>query len=452
MGLSSVFSIAKSSLFAHQQALAVTASNLANANNPAYSRQVARFGTMAPDHRGSFSFGTGVAVNDVMRIRNGVTDTQIRANNHSFYDSEKRASVLSRVESYFSEPSEFGLSNMMSNFFNSWDELALDPQSSSLRTSVIQSAQSLSEKISSIYGGITQTKLDVRAEASDTTAKINTIVEQLHTVNKQIYEASVVGNSANDLIDTRDVLLEELSQYVNINVAIDENNVASVSIGGVFAADGVNFKQFEITEKDDTLLLVTEGDESAATLNGGSLNGLINLYNSELPQQLEKLDELASTLMESVNEIHSQGYSVTDPPQTGIDLFTKYEAGKLEINKDILNDPYNLAISEDGSNGNNSIALRLAELKDSELLNGKTLNENYSEFVSGIANEIRLHEQKTESFSMVLTQLQQTKMEYSGVSTDEEMVNIIKYQSSYDAAAKLITVADELLQTLLTLV
>ena len=90
MGLNSVFSIAKSSLFAHQQALAVTSANLANANNPAYSRQVALFGTLSPDHRASFSFGTGVAVQDVMRIRNNVTDIQIRANNQGYYDAEKR--------------------------------------------------------------------------------------------------------------------------------------------------------------------------------------------------------------------------------------------------------------------------------------------------------------------------------------------------------------------------
>lgn len=89
MGLNGVFSIAKSSLFAHQQALAVTANNLANANNPAYSRQVALFGSLRPIHGVPFSFGTGVAVQDVMRIRNNITDIQIRANNHKYYDAEK---------------------------------------------------------------------------------------------------------------------------------------------------------------------------------------------------------------------------------------------------------------------------------------------------------------------------------------------------------------------------
>ncbi len=452
MGINSVFNIAKSSLFAHQQALAVTAANLANANNPAYSRQTVLFGTLSPNHRSTFSFGTGIAVEDVLRIRNGFTDVQIRSNNHSYYDAEKRSAVLQKVERLFSEPSEYGLSNLMTQFFNSWDELALEPQSSALRTNVVQSAQLLSDKIENIHSGITQTKSDARAEAIDATKSINTILEQLNTVNKQIFKASAIGSSSNDLIDKRDSILEELSQYVNINVTIDEYNVANVSIGGVFAVDGYHFKQFKIEQNGDRLQLVTDDGAAKSSLTGGSLNGLMDMFNYELTEQLNTLDELALTIMENVNAIHSQGYTITDPAITGLDFFTDYESGKLEINEDILDDPYYLAISDDGASGNNGIALQLAELKNSELLKGKTLAENYSEFISDIANEIRLQVQKTESSAIAMTQLEQTKLEYSGVSTDEEMMNVIKYQRSYDAAAKLISVADELMQTILTLV
>jgi flagellar hook-associated protein 1 FlgK len=377
---------------------------------------------------------------------------RIRKNNHNYYDAEKRYTVLSQIESLFSEPSEFGLSNLLSDFFNSWDELALDPTSLSLRTSVVQSAQMLSEKIENIYKGISETKSNSRTEAEDITESINTILKQINTVNKQIYEASVVGNAANDLIDTRDKLLEELSTYVNMNVSIDENNVANVSIGGIFAADGLHYKQFKIDKEGDRIGLFTDGDEIRATITGGSLSALLNLHNEELPDQLGKLEEIAIALMDNVNLIHNEGYTITEPSLTGIDFFSKYEAGKLEINIEIIHDPYLIAISEDGTSGNNSIALRMAELKDENILNGKSLSENYSEYVSTIANEIKLQAQNAESYAMVLNQLEQTKMQYSGVSTDEEMVNVMKYQRSYDAAAKLITVADELMETLLTLV
>ncbi len=452
MSLSSLFTISTSSLFAHQKALAVTASNIANANNPAYTRQVVMFGTAPPDHRAYFSFGSGVNVDKVLRVRNGVTDTQIRNNNQKFYNAEKQTTVLKQVESLFSEPSDLGLSNLITNFFNSWDELAADPQSSALRTTVAQSAQNLSEKISSVYSGITQTKLDLKNEAKDTVDKINIIVEQLHTVNSQIYEAHVVGNYDNDLIDKRDSLLDKLSQYANINVSIDKNEVANVSIGGVFAVDGLHHVKFDLKQKGEKLVLQTNGEEIKSNIQGGSLNALISMFNVQLPEKLNKLDELSSTIMTQVNEIHSKGYTLTKPPQTNINFFTDYKDGVLTINQDIIDDPYNIAVSSDGTDGNNKIALDIAAIKNKEILNGRTISENYSDLVSGVANKINLEEQNQESYGLVLHQLNQQKAEYSGVSTDEEMVNMVEYQKSYDAAAKLIKVADDLLQTLINMV
>ncbi|MFZ1292260.1 MAG: flagellar hook-associated protein FlgK [Melioribacteraceae bacterium] len=452
MALSSIFSIAKSSLFAHQQALSVTATNLANANNPAYSRQVVMFGSTPPDNRAVFSFGTGVAVEEILRVRNQVTDNQIRVNNQSYSDANKRSTVLKQVESIFSEPSEYGLSNLLNNFFNSWDELAVDPLSTSLRTSVVQSAQTLSEKIESVYKGISQTKIDVKNEAKTMVQNINRIVEQIHIANKQIYEANVVGHYANDLVDKRESLIDELSQYASINVHYDKNNVANVSIGGMFAVDGLHHVKFDLVQDGDTLSLMNEEKSVSATLQGGELNGLITMFNNELPEQLNKLNTLSTVLMENVNSIHKKGYTLTNPTETGIDFFTKYENGVLYINEDILKNNDNIAISSDGTTGDNKIALELAELQNQEVLDGNTISTLYSDFITGIGNEINLQEQNAESYSLVLNQLANQKAEYSGVSTDEEMVNVMRYQKSYDAAAKMINIADELLETLINLV
>ncbi|MBK8945047.1 MAG: flagellar hook-associated protein FlgK [Ignavibacteriae bacterium] len=452
MALNSIFGIAKSSLFAHQQALSVTSTNLANANNPAYSRQVVMFGATPPDHRAVFSFGTGVAVDEVLRIRNQVTDTQIRANNQNYYDANKRSSMLKQVESMFSEPSEYGLSNLINSFFNSWDELAVDPLSSALRTNIVQSAQTLSEKIESIHKGISQTKIDVKNEAGAMVDTINGIVEQIHITNKQIYEASVVDHYANDLIDKRESLIDELSQYASINVYYDKNNVANVSIGGMFAVDGLHHVTFDLVQDGETISLMNEEKSASATLQGGELNGLLKIFNDELPDQLEKLNILSTTLMDNVNSIHEQGHTLTNPSKTGIKFFSHLENGVLYINEEILKDGNNIAASSDGTSGDNKIALLMAELQNSEVLDGNTLSVMYSELISGIANEINLQEQNAESYSLVLNQLQNQKAEYSGVSTDEEMVNVMQYQRSYDAAAKLINVADELLETLINLV
>jgi len=452
MSLSNLFSISSSSLYAHQKALAVTSANIANANNPAYSRQVVMFGTATPNHRENFSFGSGVNVDKVLRIRNQVTDSQIRLNNQSYFSAEKQATTLSQVESLFSEPSELGLSHLMNEFFNSWDEVTVDPNSTALRTNVVQSAQKISEKVSSIHQGITQSRNDTADEARAVVSQVNNLVEQLHTVNKQIYEASAIKSFNNDLLDKRDILIDELSSLVSINVSIDDKNVANVSIGGLFAVDGLHHTEFKVDQDSDAISLMTADGAAKANIQGGIFDGLAKLYNDELPQQISDLDKLTQALMDSVNEIHSKGYSQTDPQVTGANFFTKLDNGVLEVNQDIIDDPFFLAISADGAEANNEIALDIAALRSSKLLNDRTLADNYSDLVTGVASEINLQKQNQESYGLVLHQLHQQKAEYSGVSTDEEMVNIIEYQKSYDAAAKLIRVADELLETLINLV
>jgi len=452
MALSSIFDIAKSSLFTHQQALSVTSTNLANANNPAYSRQVVMFGTTPPNSRANFSFGSGVKISDVMRIRNQVTDNQIRTNNQNYYAADKKSQMLKQVESMFSEPSEFGLSNLITSFFNSWDELAVDPLSASLRTNVVQSAQNISEKIGSIYKGISQTKIDVKNEAKNTVDAVNNLLEEIHTVNKQIYQATVVNHYANDLLDKRESLIDQLSQYVSINVSYDQNNVANISIGGMFAVDGLHHMKFELTQDDDKLTLMSTDKAASASLQGGELKSLLDLFNNDLPDQLNTLTDFATALMDSVNSVHEQGYTVTDPSTNGVSFFESFNNGVLSINKDILDDSDNIAISADGQSGDNQIALQLADLQNSEIFDGNTLSVGYSEFITNVANEINLQDQNAESYSLVLDQLNNQKTEYSGVSTDEEMVHVMQYQKSYDAAAKLISIADQLLETIINMV
>ncbi len=452
MGISNLFNISRTSLFTYQRALSIVSDNIANANNPNYSRRVVVLGTERPDFRGQFTFGAGVKLDHVLRVSNQITERQIRNANQNFYSAQKESLVLSQVESLYAEPSDYGLSNLINKFFESWDDLSVDPTSSPLRTSVIQSAQQLSEKIQNIHDDLTQMKSDMRADAKNMVNKINTITEQIHMLNKQIYEASVVGYSPNDLLDKRDALLSELSQIANINVTIDKNNVANVSIGGVFAVDGLHRVEFKLTQEDGKLKVQTEDGAATVSLRGGELKAVTEIFADKIPKYLESLDALAEKIFNSVNNVHIKGYTNTNPPQDGVLFFSSFENGKLEINEEILDNPNMIAVSKDGSNGNNEIALEIAGIRSTTFEDGLTITENYSNYISEIANDIQVSSQDADSYNLVLAQLEQQKMQYSGVSTDEEMVNVLKYQKSYDAAAKLITLADDLLETLINLV
>lgn len=453
MGVNKLFDISRSSLAAYQKALAVTSNNIANANNPNYARQRVVLSTEIPDVRTRVAFGSGVKLEDIVRVKSNITETQIRTYNQSYSFANKQSSILGQVESLLSEPSELGLSNLMSNFFNSWDELSVNPTSVPLRNNVVQTAQQMSTKLENLYSGMNRIKSDLKGESKDLVQKLNGLTEQIRVLNRQVYEGNATGGSSvNDLLDKRDQLVNELSQIANINVSYDEYNVANISIGGVFAVDRIQSTQFTLTEDSGKLKITTEDGAASLTLNGGELFAIAKVYNKQIPDYQKDLDTIANSIYEQVNSLHSSAYSNTQPPSTNIKFFDSYDHGVLKLNSSIVDNVNLIAVSNDGTSGNNSIALQIAKIQDLGIVDGVTISEKYSNFISGLGNEKRVQEQNSQSYELVLNQLEVQKSEYSGVSIDEEMISVLKFQRSYDASAKLIKVADEILQTLLQLV
>lgn len=351
-----------------------------------------------------------------------------------------------------SEPSDLGLSNLLNGFLNSFEELSLNPTSVPLRTSVIQNAQKLSVKGRSVYEGFETQKLDLGKEAVDTVTNINNFIAQINTLNKQIYEASILGNQANDLLDNRDKALEELSKLTDVTVITDENNVANVSIGGVYVVGRLNKIELKAVQENGKLLIKTADGAANISVQSGELAAMQKSYNQTLKSYQTQLDNVLRNVFDQVNLLHSQGYTTTKPPETNIKFFSDYENGYLEINSEILSDVNKIAVSADGTDGNNSIAKSIASLKTKKLSDGLTISDSYSNLVSSIAYEKVLQDQNSESFDLVVSQLQEQKSNYSGVSLDEEMTDVLKFQRSYESSAKLINIADQMLQTLLNMV
>ncbi len=452
MSINKLLDISKNSLLVYQKALAVTSNNISNANNPYYSRQIVVFGTETPDYLTGLSIGSGVKIDDIFRAKNQILENQILGYNQKYSYADKQESILQGLESLLSEPTDSGISNLIQNFFNSFEQLANNPTSTPLRLNVIQAAQMLSSKYQNVYEGFQQNKIQLKQETNETVTVINNYAEQINLLNKQIYESRIKGNEANDLLDKRDEVIDKLSKIVNINVSIDKDNVANVSIGGVFAVDKIQFTKFKLSEIDGKLTLTNEEGSAKVLLNTGELSAVVKTYNSTIPDYLKQLDTIGEAIVKAVNDIHSKGYSITDPQVTGINFFEKYDTGSLVINSDITKDPNLISVSSDTTIGNNEIAKQIASLKDQKILNGLTIGENYSSFINNIANTIQQNQQNVDTYDLVLNQLNQQKASYSGVSVDEEMMNIIKYQRSFDASAKLVSVADQLLETIINMV
>ncbi|MBN1302505.1 MAG: flagellar hook-associated protein FlgK [Melioribacteraceae bacterium] len=452
MGLSKVFDISRRSLTTYQNAMNVSSHNIANASNKNYSRQRAIIQTETPEVTSNFVWGSGIRLDDVQRVRDDLIDKQILFNQQSYTSNQKQSLLLGQIEMVFSEPSDIGISNLMNQFFNSWNELAVTPNSIPLRNNVVYSAQNLAAKIGSINNDLDIIKSDMFQEFKEKTNAVNEYLTQIRELNTKIYESTAVNRTPNDLSDTRDMLVEELSKLVNLNVTYDTSGNANISIGGVFAVDGSSVTKFEAVVDDGKLKLGIANTDTTVSLKGGELAGISDTYSNKIPNYQTRLDNLFTQIVASVNTIHSSGYSLEEPPQTGINFFDGYINGKLVLNEAIVNDPNKIAVSADGTKGNAELALQLGELNSQKVIEGTTLAAYYNSLISTVGNDKLASDRMTEANSMVLEQLDLQRSSVSGVSIDEEMTDIIKFQRAYGASAKLIKIADEMLETIMNLI
>lgn len=452
MGISRVFDIAQSSLSTYQGALDVTANNIANSSNPDYSRQRVNLSTTRAQQLGNLSWGTGIQMDSIQRVRDTLIDQQLRTNNQQYSAMDQKSTILNQVENLFSEPSDIGLSSLSAAFFNSWQELSVTPNSVTLRNNVIQAAQNMATKISSINDGLNAIKSDIISETSDKINSINSDLKQIQSLNEQIFQSKSSGVTPNELMDSRDKVIDDLSSLVNINVTYDSSNSAIISIGGVFVADKGSYVPLKSTVSNGELKITSEDGNSTPTLSGGQLSALTDLYNKTIPGYQTSLDSFVNNMVTAVNDQHTQGYTISNPSQTSIKFFDSYSNGVLSINNDILNDPNKIAISADGTSGNGDIALNIANLSSKKDSSGTALMDSYSNLVARIGNDSKSAADSSQAYQLSLNQLKQQRSSYSGVSVDEEMGNVIRFQRSYDASARLIKIADDMLQTLLNMV
>ncbi|PJA96312.1 MAG: flagellar hook-associated protein FlgK [Ignavibacteriales bacterium CG_4_9_14_3_um_filter_34_10] len=452
MGISRVFDISRRSLATYQKAIDISSHNIANASNPNYTRQRARISTEIPEKTAQFIWGTGVKLDNIDRVKDGLIEAQLINNSQSYSRHNKESILLGQVEQLFSEPSNLGISNLLTNFMNSWNELSVTPNSVSLRNNVIFNAQNLADKVKNVNTDLDTIKYDVFHEFKEQTDRVNTLLSEINEFNKQIFSFKASTSSPNDLLDERDALINELSGMVNIKVNYDQNNMASVSIGGVFAVDGSFANTFEAQVVNNKLTLVSANNPNPIDLSGGELYSLSDVYSNKISEYQSGIDSIFNKLVEKVNALHESGYSLNDSTQTGIKFFTSYSGGELEINSSIISDPTLISVSSDGTSGNGEIARQISEISNESVLNGQTLLENYASLVSKIGNEKLTNEKLAEANKMVVDNLEMQKASISSVSIDEEMTEIIKFQRSFDASAKLIQIANNMLEQIMGLI
>ncbi|PKM82409.1 MAG: flagellar hook-associated protein FlgK [Firmicutes bacterium HGW-Firmicutes-14] len=454
--------IGRKALQAQRVSLDVTAHNIANANTEGYTRQRAVMQTTTPfaypsANRliGAGQLGTGVSVEEVKRVRDSYIDTQIRHENKTTGYWTSKRDALSKLEVIFNEPSDSGLRGVIDQFWESLQLLSQKPEDGSARSVVRQRASAVTDTFQHMDRQLTELQSDLDDSIEIKIQEINYMATQIRDLNEQIVKIEVSGDNANDLRDKRDTLIDQLSTLVPVDVREDNVGAVTVTIGGrSIVANAIVEPLTAVPNPLNSgyVDIQWSSDNTMVRLDSGSVRGMLDIRDSIIPAYRTKLDQIAENLVNEFNAIHQGGYAL-DGVTTGQSFFDPagITAKSISLDAAILTSYDNIAAAANpDAPGDGSNALTLAQLKHTNI---PALSGTMDDFYRSLASQLGIDSQEAirmvENQTLLQNQLKSRWQEISGVSLDEEMTNMIQFQHAYDAAARIVTAMDQMLDTII---
>ena len=456
-----IMSLAGQALMTQQLAISVTSHNIANVNTPGYSRQQLIMTTNTPLDSSIGLMGNGVSAEGIERIYDRFLSAQISNESQGLGRWNAQKDAVELVEMIFNEAGGSGLSRAMSKFWDAWQSLTNNPAGTTERQVLVTASQVLATTFNYLSSDLSQSRQDLDLAIQATVADINRLSEQLADLNEKIISSEAGSLSANDYRDQRDLVLKELSELIDTNTFEDANGAVSVLVAnGRPLVTAGQFWQLSTETNAVGLQDVVWVDHAGNTTNittdisGGKLKGYLEVRDGIIVDYINRLDTLAQTLMTDVNSAHQSGFALDG--SAGEVFFAGTGAADLEVNPNIVGNPVLVAAAADALTvpGDNRKAIEIANLQYQLVMSANTVtyNDYYSSLVRDAGNEVLISDAYYNHQSDMMAQLENQRESVSGVSLDEEMINLIKFQNAYTAAAKLITTADEMMQTILQMV
>jgi flagellar hook-associated protein 1 FlgK len=455
IGLNAGLEVARKALSAYQLALGVYSNNIANVDTPGFSRRTPILKESAPSVMSFGRVGLGVDIASVSRMRDKFLDFAYRkeASGVGRYDSMEQA--LSEVEMVLGEPSDVNLGSALTEFWDSWQELANQPESSTARGVVTSTASSLASVLQQSARRLADLRDDLDDEITGSVDEINAIASKIAALNAEVIKTETGGAEASDLKDQRDVLLDQLANLATISVSESKDGSASVFIGSESLVERSTVVPLSIVRRaDDGVsmadVMVVNGTRVLSPA-GGKLAGLLDSRDNIIPRYMAKLDEIASALVGSVNAAHRLGYDLDGA--AGGDFFDPAgrTASTIRVSSAIREDASLIAASADTSVGNGDTALAISDLRLEGMLGEEdaTINDYYSSMIGSLGVESSSAQDQKAIEDLLLGEISSRRESVKGVSLDEEMTNLMATQHAYQAAVKVVSVVDELMTSLL---
>jgi flagellar hook-associated protein 1 FlgK len=443
---------ALSGLEAAQAAIDTTGQNIANANTPGYTRQRVVLTSRDPMTIPSISsvygngaqLGAGVDITNISRIRDQFIDAQYRTQNSAASAAGQQSTILGQAQAALNEPTSSGLSATLATFWQSWNALGNAPNNPAAQQTLVDQGKAVAQTLNTLSGQISALQSQVTQQYDQLTSATGPVASdaaQIAQLNAQIAQAQTGGVTPNDLLDQRDQLIDDLSQYSNVNVTTQPNGMVNVSFGNAAVVAGRGVTDATPLVDGSTVNLAQNVTDSNLSGSSGKLGALLGLYDSttgagQLQSYLTTLNGVAAQLVSTVNG-GIAGADASGPSAPPFFAPSGTTAATIAVNPNFVisgaNPPYTAAEASAAAN-----------------LSGGAADQAYQAFVSQVGGDVQSAQNAQQTAQSVLSAVSNQRQSVDGVSLDEEMTNLITYQQAYQAAARVMNAIDATLNTLVT--
>jgi flagellar hook-associated protein 1 len=442
---------ALTSLYAQRRALDVTGQNIANVNTEGYTRQRANMESQsgavsAARYARTDGVGSGVAVSDVQRLRDEYLENRGRAEHGTSAYLSTQTTAYSSLEDVFAEPSDTAMQAQLGQMWDAWSDVANNPKDTAARAALLQQSATVADGLNTAYGSLAGQWADSRIELSAYATDVNATAATVAQLNDGIVKGNAAGASVNELMDKRDVAVMHLAELTGATASTRANGAMDVFVGNSTLVSEFTARQIGVTgatrlddQKTDGLKL-TWSDTGTDVGAGGTMGAIVDTITKVIPGISDDLDVVAKNLADTVNAAHRGGFSIDGT--TNLDFFSGTTAGTITV---AIADPDKVAFSATAGTLDHSVAGGLADVG----ARADAPDADYQSMIGKLGVSAQTASRRSDIQTNVTEQVDSARASESGVNLDEEMTNLLTYQRGYEAASRVLTTVDSMLDQLI---
>lgn len=439
------FSIALQSLQATQGALSATTDNIANVNTPGFTRRRAVLMEEIPEVQQGITYGRGVRLQGIESVRDEMLDLRLDAEAQDHGAAQAKVDALQPLDASLSDLDN-GLTTRLTAFFNSLSTLAAQPTSVPMRQSALTAASNLVTGFNQTSQNVTQMRANLDYQVAQSVADINQRVDEIARLNSEVNRMQSIGGDASAYLDQRTTAIQELSELADVAIVqSDDGLTITTGRGTALVVGGNSYALQSSPDPDGHQRVLSAGTDITSEFAGGKLGAQLSVRDHDMLATLNDLDSVAFAFGNAVNQAHALGFDLNG--DAGGQFFTvgSSAAGTAASIGIALTDPRAIAASSNGDAGSNGNLASLGGVEGTALINGQSAGDFLSGICFRVGSAASESQSQLEATESIQAQLESQRAGISGVSLDEEAANLMRFQRAYQAAARVIDTANQML-------